>query len=75
MDELFGIVFQLVVIVEMFDSMWQYEFGNCFQFVLLYHEHFVQIPQNDYETIYEFHINAQFHEAKKRRKLYHGGFF
>ena len=75
MDELFEIVFQLVVIVEMFDSMWQCEFGNYFQFVLLYHEHFVRILQSDYEMIYEFHINAQSHEAKNKRKLYHGGLF
>ncbi len=67
MVELILIVFQFVVIFEMFDSMLLFEFVHYFQFVHQYHEYFVRILQNDYEKIYEIHINVQFHEAKNEK--------
>ncbi len=66
MDELLLSDFQFVVIFEMSDLMLLFEFVHYFQFVQQYHEYFVRILQNDYETIYELHINVQFHEAKKK---------
>ena len=48
----------------MFDSMFLLEFVHYFQFVQLYLEHFFQIFQNDYEKIYEFHINVHFHVTR-----------
>jgi hypothetical protein len=65
MDEQFVIDFEFVVNVEMFDLMLLFEFEHYFQFVQQYHEHFVRILQNDYEMIYEIHINVRFHEAIK----------
>jgi hypothetical protein len=66
MDELLVIDFELVVNVGVFDLMYYFEFEHYSQFVQQYHEHFVRRLQNDYETIYEIHINVQFLEARSK---------
>ena len=66
MVELFRIVLEFLVTVEMFVSMWQFEYVHYFQFVQQYQQYFVRIFRNDYETIYEIRINVQFHEAKNK---------